>query len=137
MRTVGRIRNVADVVEIPLAVCHRWRGSMKSLRYILFTPLLRPEEKRMVLPDRTAQVVPKVVLLVRRRRWKLIKIIARVEHVIAQKFVGSAMKLVRSGLRFHLNRAGRIASVLRTVVRRQHFHFLNRFQARSEERRVE
>src|SRR5215475_7718336 len=54
-RTVGRTRDVANVVEIPLAVCYRRNRSEEVLRHVFPPPFLGPEKESVVLPDWSPQ----------------------------------------------------------------------------------
>src|SRR5262249_42171867 len=68
-----------------------------------------------------------------RGRWSgRIEVIACVEEIIAQKLISIAVKGLRAGLGFHLDRARSITSVLCTVVARQHAHFRNGINAGSD-----
>src|SRR5713101_4680239 len=120
---------------------------------LLHAKFLGEKEKSLVFPgvenardvertaDRPSEILPPIErrLVAKRARYGLpgrkrsrinnIEKIARVERFVADKVVEVSVKLVASGLRGYLHRAGRRPPVLRAVVRGQYLHFLNRIQA--------
>ncbi len=59
----------------------------------------------------------------------MIEIIARVEEFIADKIVKVSMQSAGPGFRGHLHGTGCCPPILSSVIRSQHFHFLDRIQA--------
>ena len=94
-RTVGGIRDIANIGEIPLAVGDRGNRSEKILRNVFPPPFLGPEEEGMLLPDRTSERITEVVFLVGRfGRSRGIKVVVRIKRLVAQKFIHRTVDLV-------------------------------------------
>src|ERR1700732_5058106 len=78
---------IADVVEISVAIGDGRHKVVEVLRNVLTPPVLQPEDERVVLPDRPANTVAEVVLLVAGfRSTRNIEVVMRVERFIAGEF---------------------------------------------------
>src|SRR5262249_42895994 len=75
-------------------------------------PFIRAKEERLVLTNRSADRAAELVLAkFRLRRWKKCKWM-RVQNVVAEKFIETAVNRVRAGLRNDVHDRTRVAAVL-------------------------
>ena len=85
-RAIASIRRVAHIVEVTLPVRHRRNEAVEILRNVFPAPVLKPEEKCMVLPHRTAHAKSEIVLLVAGLgSTRHVEIVVRVEGFVAGK----------------------------------------------------
>ena len=84
----------------------------------------------MVLPDRTADAVAEVVLLVA-GFWRPgnIEVVVRVERFVAGKLPKRSVKFISPGLGFDLDGSGSVLAVLRPVIRGQYLHLFDGLDA--------
>ena len=129
------------VAEVSLTLCER-RHTAIEVRLLVgggrfVTELFRPEKECLVLfsvihvwneyrsTNRESEIIPSV----ERSAFCLIEIVARVEFLVAQKFIAIAVPLRATTLRSHENRPGSCSPVHGAVVGSKHFYFLNRIKA--------
>ena len=83
------------------------------------------EQKRLVLPHRSAQRPAKLVAL-KSGRGTRVEVIRRVQRIISQKFQNRSVQLVASRLRDNQNLRARPLAILRAVGIGQHVEFAHR-----------
>ena len=113
-------------LQLSLSDCGHVGGALPSAK--LAVPLLRPEEEELVLDDRSAQVVPKIIAAqhVLRNAVQIVEVISCVQLVIATEIEHAPMELIGSTSSNDVdNRAHRLA-VFGTVAVAQDLKFLDR-----------
>ena len=132
----------AHVTEVARALGAVRHLHVKGIRNAIAPPFLGPEEEGLLLVVvvhvrdvyRSTDGVAEIVLLIWRNDAgaagaNAVEVVLRVEEVVAHKLISVAVECARAALGFDFDGTGSVATILRAVVRSQHFELCDGIDA--------
>src|SRR5262245_51322227 len=129
-----RIINDAEQrrVENALLLFFGRRVRYRGLRFPDAWAFIGAEEKVSILANGLAECASKLVLMVRRRAWRHIKEVLRIQMVVAQEFVQAAMESVGARSNSQVDVDASLSELVGAVVACLNFEFLYRVDRRPD-----